>query len=222
MCNVMLISPSFFTTKGELLNMIQESSADLLILPTWAEHSATAHAVYEYPNITELQAVLNKGQRIYCQQPRTDKSARNMVLGHKTSLSLGRILSAEETANDPEAFLKRLRKRRSIEIKKHRIVFVFEEEINTLTDLADIDLQADLLVYPTAIRPTPWTKISRPLKVLSKIASTAMVAHNNGSNPKTLSKTTTSLKLINHGEENKLSAWHVDSKIFTLQIPLAD
>ena len=222
MCNVMLISPSFFTTKGELLNMIQESSADLLILPTWAEHSATAHAVYEYPNITELQAVLNKGQRIYCQQPRTDKPARNMVLGRKTSLSLGRILSAEETANDPEAFLKRLRKRRSIEIKKHRIVFVFEEEINTLTDLADIDLQADLLVYPTAIRPTPWTKISRPLKVLSKIASTAMVAHNNGNNPKTLSKTTTSLKLINHGEENKLSAWHVDSKIFTLQIPLAD
>ena len=222
MCNVMLISPSFFTTKGELLNMIQESSADLLILPTWAEHSATAHAVYEYPNITELQAVLNKGQRIYCQQPRTDKPARNMVLGRKTSLSLGRILSAEETANDPEAFLKRLRKRRSIEIKKHRIVFVFEEEINTLTDLADIDLQADLLVYPTAIRPTPWTKISRPLKVLSKIASTAMVAHNNGSNPKTLSKTTTSIKLINHGEENKLSAWHGDSKIFTLQIPLAD
>ena len=222
MCNVMLISPSFFTTKGELLNMIQESSADLLILPTWAEHSATAHAVYEYPNITELQAVLNKGQRIYCQQPRTDKPARNMVLGRKTTLSLGRILSAEETANDPEAFLKRLRKRRSIEIKKHRIVFVFDEEINTLSDLADIDLQADLLVYPTAIRPTPWTKISRPLKVLSKIASTAMVAHNNGSNPKTLSKTTTSLKLINHGEENKLSAWHGDSKIFTLQIPLAD
>ena len=222
MCNVMLISPSFFTTKGELLNMIQESSADLLILPTWAEHSATAHAVYGYPSITELQAVLNKGQRIYCQQPRTDKPARNMVLGRKTSLSLGRILSAEETANDPEAFLKRLRKRRSIEIKKHRIVFVFEEEINTLSDLADIDLQADLLVYPTAIRPTPWTKISRPLKVLSKIASTAMVAHNNGNNPKTLSKTTTSLKLINHGEENKLSAWHGDSKIFTLQIPLAD
>ena len=222
MCNVMLISPSFFTTKGELLNMIQESSADLLILPTWAEHSATAHAVYEYPSLTELQAVLNKGQRIYCQQPRTDKPARNMVLGRKTSLSLGRILSAEETANDPEAFLKRLRKRRSIEIKKHRIVFVFDEEINTLSDLADIDLQADLLVYPTAIRPTPWTKISRPLKVLSKIASTAMVAHNNGSNPKTLSKTTTSLKLINHGEENKLSAWHGDSKIFTLQIPLAD
>ena len=222
MCNVMLISPSFFTTKGELLNMIQESSADLLILPTWAEHSATAHAVYEYPSLTELQAVLNKGQRIYCQQPRTDKPARNMVLGRKTSLSLGRILSAEETANDPETFLKRLRKRRSIEIKKHRIVFVFDEEINTLSDLADIDLQADLLVYPTAIRPTPWTKISRPLKVLSKIASTAMVAHNNGSNPKTLSKTTTSLKLINHGEENKLSAWHGDSKIFTLQIPLAD
>ena len=222
MCNVMLISPSFFTTKGELLNMIQESSADLLILPTWAEHSATAHAVYEYPSITELQAVLNKGQRIYCQQPRTDKPARNMVLGRKTSLSLGRILSTEETANDPEAFLKRLRKRRSIEIKKHRIVFVFDEEINALSDLADIDLQADLLVYPTAIRPTPWTKISRPLKVLSKIASTAMVAHNNGSNPKTLSKTTTSLKLINHGEENKLSAWHGDSKIFTLQIPLAD
>ena len=222
MCNVMLISPSFFTTKGELLNMIQESSADLLILPTWAEHSATAHAIYEYPSLTELQAVLNKGQRIYCQQPRTDKPARNMVLGRKTSLSLGRILSAEETANDPEAFLKRLRKRRSIEIKKHRIVFVFDEEINTLSDLADIDLQADLLVYPTAIRPTPWTKISRPLKVLSKIASTAMVAHNNGNNPKTLSKTTTSLKLINHGEENKLSAWHGDSKIFTLQIPLAD
>lgn len=222
MCNVMLISPSFFTTKGELLNMIQESSADLLILPTWAEHSATAHAVYEYPSLTELQAVLNKGQRIYCQQPRTDKPARNMVLGRKTTLSLGRILSAEETANDPEAFLKRLRKRRSIEIKKHRIVFVFDEEINALSDLADIDLQADLLVYPTAIRPTPWTKISRPLKVLSKIASTAMVAHNNGNNPKTLSKTTTSLKLINHGEENKLSAWHGDSKIFTLQIPLAD
>ena len=222
MCNVMLISPSFFTTKGELLNMIQESSADLLILPTWAEHSATAHAIYEYPSLTELQAVLNKGQRIYCQQPRTDKPARNMVLGRKTSLSLGRILSAEETANDPEAFLKRLRKRRSIEIKKHRIVFVFDEEINALSDLADIDLQADLLVYPTAIRPTPWTKISRPLKVLSKIASTAMVAHNNGSNPKTLSKTTTSIKLINHGEENKLSAWHGDSKIFTLHIPLAD
>ena len=222
MCNVMLISPSFFTTKGELLTMIQESSADLLILPTWAEHSATAHAVYEYPSVTELQAVLNKGQRIYCQQPRTDKPARNVVLGRKTILSLGRAITAEEITANPDDFLKRLRKRRSIEIKKHRIVFVFEAEINALSDLADIDLQADLLVYPIAIRPTPWTKISRPLNVLSKIASTAMVAHNNGSNPKTLSKTTTSLKLINHGEENKLSAWHGESKIVTLQIPLAD
>ena len=222
MCNVMLISPSFFTTKGELLTMIQESSADLLILPTWAEHSATAQAVYEYPSVTELQAVLNKGQRIYCQQPRTDKPARNVVLSRKTILSLGRAINTEEITANPDDFLKRLRKRRSLEIKKHRIVFVFDEEINVLSDLADIDLQADLLVYPIAIRPTPWTKISRPLKVLSKIASTAMVAHNNGSNPKTLNKATTSIKLINHGEENKLSTWHGDSKIFTLQIPLAD
>ena len=222
MCNVMLISPSFFTTKGELLTMIQESSADLLILPTWAEHSATAHAVYEYPSVTELQAVLNKGQRIYCQQPRTEKPARNIVLGRKTILSLGRAINTEEIAANPNDFLKRLRKRRSIEIKKHRIVFVFADEINALADMAELDLQADLLVYPMNIRPNPWTKLSRPLKILSKTASTAMVAHNNGNSPKTLGKTTTSLKLINHGEENKVSVWHGDSKTFSLTIPLAD
>ena len=222
MCDVTLISPSFFTHKSDVLAMIQESSADLLVLPTWSEATDTDQAVYEYPSVAEIQAVLGKGQRAYCQQWRADKSPRNLILSRKDMVSLGREISAEEIAALPDDFLKRLRKRRSIEIKKHRIVFVFEAEINALSDLADIDLQADLLVYPIAIRPTPWTKISRPLNVLSKIASTAMVAHNNGNNPKTLGKTTTSLKLINHGEENKLSAWHGESKIFTLQIPLAD
>ena len=202
--------------------MIQESSADLLVLPAWIEVTDTDQAVYEYPSVAEIQAVLGKGQRAYCQQWRADKSPRNLILSRKDMVSLGREISTEEIAALPDDFLKRLRKRRSVEIKKHRIVFVFEAEISALSDLADIDLQADLLVYPTSIRPAPWTKISRPLKVLSKIASTAMVAHNNGSNPKTLNKATTSIKLINHGEENKLSAWHGDSKTFSLTIPLAD
>ena len=222
MCDVTLISPSFFTHKSDVLAMIQESSADLLVLPTWSEVTDTDQAVYEYPSVAEIQAVLGKGQRAYCQQWRADKSPRNLILSRKDMVSLGKEISTEEIAALPDDFLKRLRKRRSVEIKKHRIVFVFADEVNALADMAELDLQADLLVYPMNIRPNPWTKLSRPLKILSKTASTAMVAHNNGNSPKTLGKTTTSLKLINHGEENKLSIWHSDSKTFSLTIPLAD
>ena len=222
MCDVTLISPSFFTNKSDVLAMIQESTADLLVLPTWADTADTHQALFEYPNPTEIQAVLSKGQRLYCQQLRTNKAPRNLILSRKDMVSLGKEISSDEIAAGPEVFLKRLRKRRSVEIKKHRIVFVFADEISALADIPDVDLQADLLVCPLSTRPNPWTKLSRPLKILSKTASTAMVAHNNGNNPKTLSKTTTSLKLINHGEENKVSVWHGDSKTFSLTIPLAD
>ena len=222
MCDVTLISPSFFTHKSDVLAMIQESSADLLVLPTWADATDTDQAVYEYPSVAEIQAALGKGQRAFCQQWRSDKPPRNLILSRKDLVSLGREISTEEIAAHPEDFLKRLRKRRSVEIKKHCIVFVFADEIIELAKLAELDLQADLLVYPMSIRPNPWTKLSRPLKILSKTASTAMVAHNNGNNPKALNKTTTSLKLINHGEENKLSIWHSSSKTFSLTIPLAD
>ena len=223
MCDVTLISPSFFTTKSDVLTMIQESSADLLVLPAWADTAATDHAVFEYPSVAEIQAVLGKGQRLFCQQVRSNKAPRNLILSRKNATSLGKAISPEDIHADTGAFLKRLRKRRCVEIKKHRIVFVFADEASALADVPELDLQADLLVCPMSVRPMPWTKISRPLKILSKTASLGMVAHNNGNQAKTLSKTTTSIKLINHGEENNdASVWHADSKTFTLNIPLAD
>ena len=223
MCDVTLISPSFFTSKSDVLTMIQESTADLLVLPAWADTAATDDAIFDYPSVAEIQAVLSKGQLLYCQQNRSNKAPRNLILSRKNATSLGRVLSAEEINADAAAFLKRLRKRRSVEIKKHRIVFVFADEASALAELPEVDLQADLLVCPLSVRPAPWTKISRPLKILSKTASLGMVAHNNGNNAKTLSKTTTSIKLINHGEENSdASVWHADSKTYTLSIPLAD
>ena len=83
MCDVTLISPSFFTNKSDVLAMIQESTADLLVLPTWADTTDTHQALFEYPNPTEIQAVLSKGQRLYCQQLRTNKAPRNLILSRK-------------------------------------------------------------------------------------------------------------------------------------------
>ena len=123
MCDVTLISPSFFTNKSDVLAMIQESTADLLVLPTWADTTDTHQALFEYPNPTEIQAVLSKGQRLYCQQLRTNKAPRNLILSRKDMVSLGKEISSDEIAAGPEVFLKRLRKRRSVEIQKtpHRV-----------------------------------------------------------------------------------------------------
>ena len=104
MCDVTLISPSFFTNKSDVLAMIQESTADLLVLPTWADTADTHQALFEYPSPTEIQAVLSKGQRLYCQQLRTNKAPRNLILSRKDMVSLGKEISSDEIAAGPEDF----------------------------------------------------------------------------------------------------------------------
>lgn len=227
MCTVRLISPSFYTNTADLLRLIAETTADLIVLPAYPDipNDPTTSYAFAYPSVKALQAVLKKGQTLFCQQPRkqADKSPKNLLITRKTSLSLGRVCSSDEVAEHTDKYMQRLCQRRLVSIQQHNIVFVFGDELFGLDSATQALIQADLVVLPQAIRPTSWVKLGRALKTLSDYNSVAYVTCNNGSNPKTLSKSKTSIKLYNHGEENTDAVqWIADKHTFCLDIPLAD
>lgn len=224
MCTVRLISPSSYTSKADLLECVAQSAADLIVLPTI--HAASdSNCLFEYPSAAELQKALKKGQKLFCQIDRShqQKAPKNVILSRKKTLSLGRFCQADEINQNPLAFTKRLKQRRSITIRHHTITFLFEDEVYAVNHEEIKHIATDVFVYPLPNKPSSWSKLSRPLKSISKLNSVAMVALNTGSNPKTLNKIKTSIKLINQEVENTDAVqWDNQKKLFWLDIPLAD
>lgn len=225
MSMVRLISPSFFSTKQQILQAISEAPANLIVLPTYnpsLSHMSNDY-VFEYPSVEEIQAVLHKGQKVYCQQMRAGHAPKHVLVSRKDVDSLGRECSIEEITQQGDKFIKRINKKRVVNVRGHQVSFVFDDEIQALSADLYSGLQANLLICPSQVRPTSWTKLSKTIKAMSEHTSVAFVSLNDSDNAKTLSKIKTSTKLFNQGVENTDAAtWDSAKKLFCVDIPLDD